>query len=163
MVWFGSAIPEISAYRCWKYLFWLLWGCGNYPDIATSYLIWISAGFALGEGVGKKLSWQLGHSSLLLFFSNSDTCQVMAPMALANFQQRCSLIPLPWPKSWALGNCPGAWAVTAVDIRCNFGNYQGFMYEYSGYWWEGKNCAMSKAITLVLSLRAHPARTRWVK
>ena len=32
-----------------------------------------------------------------------------------------------------LGNCPGAWAVSAVDIRCNFGNYQGFMHDYSSY------------------------------
>ncbi len=71
---------------------------------------------------------------LFSLFSNSDRCQVMATMALGNCQKRCRFIPLPWPKSWLLGSCPGAWATTAVDIRTNFGNYQGFMYDHSSYW-----------------------------
>ena len=112
-----------------------LGGCGKHQNTTSLYLITISTGFALGRGVGKSLGWQLGHSRLLLFFSNSDTCQVMAAMALGNCQQRCNFIPLPWPKNWLLANCPTAWAVTTVDIRTNFGNYQGFMYEYSSYWW----------------------------
>ena len=112
-----------------------LGGCGKHQNTASLYLITISVGFALGRGVGKFLSWQLGHSSLWLFFSNSDTCQVMAAMALGNCQQRCNCIPLPWPKNWLLANCPTAWAVTAVDIRTNFGNYQGFIHDYSSYGW----------------------------
>ncbi len=41
-----------------------------------------------------------------------------------------------------MGKLPGAWATTAVDIKTNFGNYQGFMHDYSSYGW--RSCSRQR-------------------
>ncbi len=99
--------------------------------------------FCFGKGCGNFFKMATQPHQLFSLFSNSDRCQVMATMALGNCQKCCRFIPLPWPKSWLLGSCPGAWATTAVDIRTNFGNYQGFMYDHSSYWWHRRSDASS--------------------
>ena len=73
--------------------------------------------------------------SLLLFFSNSATCQTMPENGTGQFPSNVGLSVSTGSLDLVLGSCPRPRATALPDASTLNGNCPYFMHDSSGYWW----------------------------